>query len=94
MSKYNIRCDFECQNWILNVKTKIEKRKTNNEKRKANNEKRKTKNKPTSHCYFFFFIIWGGGGHHNIGLYLGVIFMHFRVFFKVKVQNREYFFSC
>ena len=32
------------------------------------------------------------GGHHNIGLYLGVIFMHFRVFFKVKVQNGEYFF--
>ena len=34
------------------------------------------------------------GGHHNIGLYLGVISMHFRVFFKVKVQNGEYFFSC
>ena len=33
-------------------------------------------------------------GHHNIGLYLGVISMHFRVFFKVKVQNGEYFFSC
>ena len=27
--------------------------------------------------YFFF---WGGGGHHKIGLYLGVISMHFRVF--------------
>ena len=37
---------------------------------------------------FFFF---GGGGHHNIGQYLGVISMHFRVFFKVKVQNGEYF---
>ena len=23
---------------------------------------------------------WRGGGHHEIGLYLGVIFMHFRVF--------------
>ena len=23
----------------------------------------------------------GGGGHHNIGLYLGAISMHFRVFF-------------
>ena len=32
-----------------------------------------------------------GGGHHNIGLYLGVISMHFSVFFKVKVQNGEYF---
>ena len=64
MSKYDIRRDFEYQNRILNVITKIEKRKTNNEKRKANNEKRKTnnekrktksekrktKNKPTSHC--------------------------------------------
>ena len=27
------------------------------------------------------------GGQHKIGLYLGVISMHFRVFFKVKVQN-------
>ena len=27
------------------------------------------------------------GGHHKTGLYLGVISMHFRVFFKVKVQN-------
>ena len=39
--------------------------------------------------YFFFFL--GGGGHHNIGLYLGVISMIFMVFFKVKVQNGEYF---
>ena len=31
------------------------------------------------------------GGHHNILLYLGVISMHFMVFFKVKVQNGEYF---
>ena len=30
------------------------------------------------------------GGHHNIGLYLRVISMHFRVFFKVNVQNGEY----
>ena len=27
------------------------------------------------------------GGHHKIRLYLGVIFMHFWVFFKVSVQN-------
>ena len=27
------------------------------------------------------------GGHHKIRLYLGVISMHFWVFFKVKVQN-------
>ena len=40
------------------------------------------------------FFFWGGGGgggggrgHHNIGLYLGAISMHFRVFFKVNVQN-------
>ena len=32
-----------------------------------------------------FFFLGGGGGHHNIGLYLGVISMHFRVFYKVKV---------
>ena len=31
------------------------------------------------------------GGHHNIGPYLGVISMHFRVFLKVKVQNLEIF---
>ena len=28
--------------------------------------------------WIFFF--GGGGGHHKIGLYLGVISMHFRVF--------------
>ena len=45
--------------------------------------------------YFFFFLGGGGGGgHHNIGLYLGVISMHLRGFFKVKVQNGESFFSC
>ena len=27
-----------------------------------------------------FFFFWGGGGHHKIGLYLGVISMHFRDF--------------
>ena len=27
------------------------------------------------------------GGHHKIRLFLGVISMHFWVFFKVKVQN-------
>ena len=30
-------------------------------------------------------------GHHNIGIYLGDISMHFRIFYKVKVQKREYF---
>ena len=31
--------------------------------------------------YFFFWRGGGGGGvHHEIGLYLGVISMHFRVF--------------
>ena len=43
-------------------------------------------------CEYFFFFWGGGGGHHNIGLYLGAISMHFRVFFKVNVQNGEYFF--
>ena len=45
--------------------------------------------------FFFFFFFWGGGGGHlKIGLYLVVISMHFRVFFKVKVQNRGYFWGC
>ena len=37
----------------------------------------------------FFVFFWGGGGrgHHKIGLYLGVISMHFRV----KVQNMAIF---
>ena len=35
-------------------------------------------------------IFWG---HHKNGLYLGVISMHFRVFFKVKVQNVGHFFG-
>ena len=30
--------------------------------------------------YGYFFCGGGGGGHHEIGLYLGVISMHFRVF--------------
>ena len=33
------------------------------------------------------------GGHHKIGLYLGVISMHFRVFLKVMVQNGVYLFG-
>ena len=33
------------------------------------------------------------GGHHKIGLYLGVISMHFRVFLKVMVQNGGYLFG-
>ena len=40
---------------------------------------------------FFFFLGGGDGGHHNIGLYLGAISMHFRVFFKVNVQNGNIF---
>ena len=33
-------------------------------------------------CLFFFvfFFLGGGGGHHKIGLYLGAVSMHFRVF--------------
>ena len=27
-----------------------------------------------------YFFLEGGGGHHEIGLYLGVISMHFRLF--------------
>ena len=43
-------------------------------------------------CIFF-------GGHHKIGLYLGVISMHFRVYFKVMyfkvmVQNGDVFLGC
>ena len=34
------------------------------------------------------------GGHHKIGLYLGVISMHFRVFLKVNLQNGGYFLCC
>ena len=33
------------------------------------------------------------GSRHKIGLYLGVISMHFRVFSYVKVQNGGYFFG-
>ena len=36
----------------------------------------------------FVDIIWG---HYKIGLYLGVISMHFRAFFKVKVQYGGFF---
>ena len=31
------------------------------------------------------------GGHHKIGLYLGVISMHFSVFSLCQGQNEEYF---
>ena len=41
--------------------------------------------------FFVCFFFGGEGVHHNIGLYLGAISMHFRVFFKVNVQNGEYF---
>ena len=43
---------------------------------------------------YFFGIRFCGyflGGHHKIGVYLGVISVHFRVFFTVKVQNGEYY---
>ena len=30
------------------------------------------------------------GGRHKIGLYLGVLFMYFRFFLKVRVQNGRY----
>ena len=29
---------------------------------------------------FVDFFFWGGGGHQKVGLYFGVISMHFRVF--------------
>ena len=32
--------------------------------------------------------------HHKIGLYLGVISLHFRVFLKVKVQDVDIFRGC
>ena len=32
-------------------------------------------------------------GHYKIGLYLGVISMHFRSFLKAKVQNGGYVFG-
>ena len=32
--------------------------------------------------------------HHKIGLYLGVISMHFRVFLKVKVRIGDIFGGC
>ena len=36
-------------------------------------------------------IFWG---HNKIGLVLGAISMHFRVFFKVNVQNWDIFGGC
>ena len=36
-------------------------------------------------------ILWIFWGHHKIRPYLGVNYMHFRVFFKVRVQNGRYF---
>ena len=33
----------------------------------------------------------GGGGHHNIGLYLGVISMHFRVFLRSRYRMGNIF---
>ena len=42
--------------------------------------------------FFFFFFLGGGGGSSQYWtIYIGVISMHFRVFFKVNVQNGEYF---
>ena len=42
-------------------------------------------------CFFCFFFFGGGGGHHKSGLVLGVISLHFMVFYKVKVQNENVF---
>ena len=45
-------------------------------------------------CEYFFFLGGGGGGVITILdyiLYLGAISMHFRVFFKVNVQNGNIF---
>ena len=42
----------------------------------------------------FFFFGGGGGGHHKIGLHLGVISMHFWVFFKAMVQNGDILGGC
>ena len=39
----------------------------------------------------FVDIFWG---HHKIGLYIGYISMHFRVLFKVIVQNGDIFCGC
>ena len=39
----------------------------------------------------FVDIFWG---HHKIGLYLGVISLHFRFFRKVKIQNGGIFGGC
>ena len=37
----------------------------------------------------------GGGGHHNIGLYLGVISMHFRVILlRSRYRMGDIFFGC
>ena len=36
-------------------------------------------------------ILWIFWCHHKIRPYLGVNYMHFRVFFKVRVQNGRYF---
>ena len=44
-------------------------------------------------CGYFFFFWGGGGGHHEIGLYLGVISMHFRVFSSGQGTEWRYFFG-
>ena len=36
----------------------------------------------------------GGGGHHKIGLYLGVISMHFRVYLRSKYRMGEKFWAA
>ena len=36
-------------------------------------------------------IIWG---HHKIGPYLEVVFIHFRAFLKVNVQNGDFLGGC
>ena len=42
----------------------------------------------------FVEIFWGGGGSSQNWASLRVISMHFRVFFKVKVQNWDMFLGC
>ena len=91
MSKYDIRRDFEHQNRILNVKTKIEKRKTNNEKRKANNEKRKTNNekrKAKNEKQTNFTLLISDGDRPVVyGDMVIVILGGFRLYFTTVKQN-------
>ena len=45
--------------------------------------------------WIFFFFFWGGGGGSSQNLTsLLIISMHFRVFFKIKVQKWDTFGGC